>query len=135
RCDAATHARALARIRGWIAAGDCYQVNFTFPFGGELIGDPLALYARLRAAQPVAHGGLVMTPEARILSFSPELFVERRGRVLRARPMKGTAARSVDAAADAAAADALAASTKERAENVMIVDLIRNDLGRIARPG
>ncbi|MDX9706757.1 MAG: aminodeoxychorismate synthase component I [Azospira sp.] len=135
RCDAAAHARALARIRDWIAAGDCYQVNFTFPFEGRLIGDPLALYARLRAAQPVAHGGLVMTPEARILSFSPELFVERHGQTIRSQPMKGTAARSGDAAADAAAAATLAASAKERAENVMIVDLIRNDLGRIARPG
>ncbi|MBW7900641.1 MAG: aminodeoxychorismate synthase component I [Rhodocyclaceae bacterium] len=132
RLDAAAHAAAVARIRDYIAAGDCYQVNLTFPFAGTVVGDPLALYARLRAAQPVAHGGLVMTPAARILSFSPELFVERAGGTIRSRPMKGTAPRAAD---DAAAAAALAASAKDRAENVMIVDLIRNDLGRIARPG
>lgn len=133
--DAAAHARAVGRIRDYIAAGDCYQVNLTFPFAGTCLGDPLALYARLRAAQPVAHGGLLMTPEACLLSFSPELFVERTGGVIRSRPMKGTAARGADPAADAAARAALAASAKDRAENVMIVDLIRNDLGRVARPG
>lgn len=133
--DAAAHARAVARIRDYIAAGDCYQVNLTFPFSGHCLGDPLALYARLRQAQPVAHGGLVMTPEASILSFSPELFIERTAGQIRARPMKGTAARAGDAGADAEVRAALAASIKDRAENVMIVDLIRNDLGRVARPG
>ncbi|MBI2306002.1 MAG: aminodeoxychorismate synthase component I [Rhodocyclales bacterium] len=133
--DAAGHALAVARIHDYIAAGDCYQVNFTFPFAGTCVGDPLALYARLRAAQPVAHGGLVVTPEACILSLSPELFVERSGGILRSRPMKGTAPRGAGAQQDAAARAALAASAKDRAENVMIVDLIRNDLGRVARPG
>ncbi len=133
--DAASHAEALARIRDYIAAGDCYQVNFTFPFSGRCQGDALALYARLRMAQPVAHGGLVMTAETCLLSFSPELFVERTDGRLRARPMKGTAPRAADAADDAAIRAGLAASEKDRAENVMIVDLIRNDLGRIARPG
>lgn len=131
----AMHADAVARIRDYIADGDCYQVNFTFPFSGQCLGDPVALYARLRAAQPVAHGGLVMTPEACVLSLSPELFVERQGGVIRSRPMKGTAARSGQAGEDAAARAALAVSAKDRAENVMIVDLIRNDLGRIAEPG
>ncbi len=133
--DAAAHARAVGRIRDYIAAGDCYQVNLTFPFAGDCLGDPLALYARLRAAQPVAHGGLLMLPEVCLLSFSPELFVERSGGTIRSRPMKGTAARGASPAADAAARAALAASAKDRAENVMIVDLIRNDLGRLARPG
>ncbi|HEX5801821.1 MAG TPA: aminodeoxychorismate synthase component I [Azospira sp.] len=133
--DAAAYELAVARIRDYIAAGDCYQVNLTFPFAGRVVGDPFALYARLRAAQPVAHGGLVMTAEACILSFSPELFVERAGGIIRSRPMKGTAPRADDAAGDAAARVALAASAKDRAENVMIVDLIRNDLGRIARSG
>lgn len=129
------HREAVARIREYIAAGDCYQVNFTFPFTGQCLGDPLALYARLRQAQPVAHGGLIVTPEACILSLSPELFIERQDGVIRARPMKGTAARSAVAAEDVAAHRALSASVKDRAENVMIVDLIRNDLGRIATPG
>jgi len=133
--DATRHAAAVARIRDYIAAGDCYQVNLTFPFSGRCFGDPLALYARLRAAQPVAHGGLVVTPERCLLSLSPELFIERRDGVIRSRPMKGTAPRGVGDAADEAARSALAASAKDRAENVMIVDLIRNDLGRIARNG
>ena len=132
---ATDHADAVARIRHYIAAGDCYQVNFTFPFSGQCLGDPVALYARLRASQPVAHGGLVITPEACVLSLSPELFVERQGGIIRSRPMKGTAARGGHAGEDAAARAALALSVKDRAENVMIVDLIRNDLGRIAESG
>ena len=135
RLDEDTYSHAVKRIRDYIAAGDCYQVNFTFPLAGQLAGDVPALYARLRAAQPVAHGGLVVTPDGAILSLSPELFVERRGRQLRARPMKGTAPRHGEAVADAAARDGLSASAKDRAENVMIVDLLRNDLGRVAEAG
>ncbi len=135
QCDEASYARAVQRIRDYIAAGDCYQVNFTFPCDGRLAGDVPALYARLRAAQPVAHGGLVVTPGFSVMSLSPELFVERQGRLLRARPMKGTAPRHDDAAADAAAREALRRSAKDRAENVMIVDLLRNDLGRVADAG
>lgn len=133
--DAPGHAAAVRRIRDYIAAGDCYQVNFTFPFTGQCLGDPVALYARLRAVQPVAHGGLVVSDEGCILSLSPELFIERAAGVIRARPMKGTAARAPGGGDDAAARVALATSAKDRAENVMIVDLIRNDLGRIAHPG
>jgi para-aminobenzoate synthetase/4-amino-4-deoxychorismate lyase len=133
--DAVKHRDALIKIRSYIAAGDCYQVNFTFTFHGQCIGDPLALYARLRQAQPVANGGLIVTPQSCILSLSPELFVERHAGVLRARPMKGTAARSLVVEEDVAARAALSVSPKDRAENVMIVDLIRNDLGRLAVPG
>ncbi|MDQ5904280.1 MAG: para-aminobenzoate synthetase / 4-amino-4-deoxychorismate lyase [Pseudomonadota bacterium] len=133
--DEPGHAQAVARIRDYIAAGDCYQVNFTFPFSGTCLGDPIALYARLRAAQPVAHGGLVVFPEGCILSLSPELFIERENGLIRSRPMKGTASRSENAAADDRALAALQTSAKDRAENVMIVDLIRNDLGRVAQPG
>ncbi|MFA7293352.1 MAG: aminodeoxychorismate synthase component I [Rhodocyclaceae bacterium] len=135
RLDAAEHGKALSRIRDYIAAGDCYQINFTFPFSGQCVGDPIALYARLRQAQPVANGGFIGTPEACVLSLSPELFVERRAGVIRSRPMKGTAARSPLPEEDKAAREYLSASAKDRAENVMIVDLIRNDLGRIAEPG
>lgn len=133
--DAADHADAIARIRDYIAAGDCYQVNFTFPFSASCIGDPFALYLRLRSAQPVACGGFVQVDGEAILSLSPELFVERTGNDIVSRPMKGTAARHADPMADAAARAALQVSAKDRAENVMIVDLIRNDLGRIAWPG
>ncbi|WP_407280542.1 aminodeoxychorismate synthase component I [Aromatoleum evansii] len=120
--------RAVRHIRDYIAAGDCYQVNFTFALRGRLYGSPLALYRALRAAQPVRHGALICHADGAVLSRSPELFVERRGERLHCRPMKGTAARDSDPAA-------LASSEKNRAENIMIVDLIRNDLGRLAPSG
>lgn len=130
------HAAAVNRVREYIAAGDCYQVNFTFPFRGRCVGDPLALYRQLRRVQPVAHGAYIHSAEGAILCLSPELFIERDGHgVLKSRPMKGTAPRHEDAYADAASRNALASSEKDRAENIMIVDLIRNDMGRIADPG
>lgn len=133
--DEARHAHACQTILDYIRAGDCYQVNLTFPLHGESYGHPLALAARLREAQPVAHGVLIHDGEDWIISRSPELFLSRRGDTLHCRPMKGTAARSADPAADRAAAAGLQASEKDRAENLMIVDLIRNDLGRLAPAG
>ncbi len=118
----------VERIRAYIAAGDCYQVNFTFPLTGPAFGHPAALYQALRAAQPVRYGAFIAHAGGAILSRSPELFLERHGQTLASRPMKGTAPRDTDPAA-------LAASAKDRAENVMIVDLIRNDMGRLAPPG
>jgi para-aminobenzoate synthetase / 4-amino-4-deoxychorismate lyase len=126
--DATAYHSAVTRIRELIHAGDCYQVNFTFPLQGRLHGAPLALYEALRQAQPVRHGACIDDGRRRILSRSPELFVERQGKRLRCRPMKGTAPRD-------SAPQALASSEKNRAENVMIVDLIRNDLGRLTPPG
>jgi para-aminobenzoate synthetase/4-amino-4-deoxychorismate lyase len=133
--DAAHYAEAVAQIRQWIADGDCYQINFTFPLDFQVFGHPLALYAGLRERQPVRYGGYIATPEATLLSFSPELFFERRGDRVVTRPMKGTAPRGQSPAEDAAHCAALLASDKERAENVMIVDLLRSDLGRLAQPG
>ena len=133
--DAASHAAKVDQIRRWISEGDCYQVNLTFPVDFTAYGHPLALYARLRARQPVRYGAFVLTPEATILSFSPELFFERHGCRVVTRPMKGTAQRGATPEADARNRAALLASSKERAENVMIVDLLRNDLGRLAAPG
>jgi len=129
------YCRAVERIRDYITAGDCYQVNFTFPLHFQSYGHPQALYAALRRRQPTALGGLVLTPERRILSLSPELFVERRGEMLFTRPMKGTAPRGHNAVEDEARRAALAASEKDRAENLMIVDLLRNDLGQVAETG
>ncbi|NOV25261.1 aminodeoxychorismate synthase component I [Cupriavidus necator] len=128
---------AIARIHRWIEAGDTYQVNYTQRLRCDAFGDPVALYAALRAAQPVPYGVLARLPDsAMVLSLSPELFVRHDGQGhLLTRPMKGTAPRAGDTARDAQAAAALAADAKNRAENVMIVDLLRNDLGRIARPG
>lgn len=128
---------AISRIHRWIEAGHTYQVNFTQRLSFDAFGDPIAFYAGLRAAQPVPYGALIRLPDDTwALSLSPELFVRHDGRgQLVTRPMKGTAPRSGDAGRDAEAAAALAADPKNRAENVMIVDLLRNDVGRIARPG
>lgn len=133
--DAAGYEEAVERIRAYIAAGDCYQVNFTYGLTFRSYGDPLALYERLRCSQPVRHGGFIRLPGLTALSLSPELFLSRRAGHLAARPMKGTARRSPDPEEDAVHARELAACAKNRAENIMIVDLIRNDLGRLAIPG
>jgi para-aminobenzoate synthetase/4-amino-4-deoxychorismate lyase len=126
--------RAIAAVKAYIAAGDIYQANLTFRTRVPVCGDPLALYARLRSAA-AGWGGVVFTGDHWLLSASPELFYTRQGDRLTARPMKGTTARSTDPAEDAAAARRLTEDAKERAENLMIVDLLRNDFSRIAAPG
>ncbi|WP_295510060.1 aminodeoxychorismate synthase component I [Accumulibacter sp.] len=133
--DAARYAAQVRRIRRWISDGDCYQINLTFPLTFEVFGHPFALYARLRERQPVRYGGFLCTAVETLLSFSPELFFERLGERVLTRPMKGTAPRGRTPPEDQANRSALLASAKERAENVMIVDLLRNDLGRLAQPG
>ncbi len=128
--------RAMAAAHRYIEAGDCYQINLTFPMRAGFHGDPLAVYAALVARQLVGEGAFVDLGGPVVLSRSPELFfaVDRQRRI-RARPMKGTAPRRTDPSADAVAADALRNSAKDRAENLMIVDLLRNDISRICRPG
>ncbi|KHK54560.1 anthranilate synthase [Burkholderia sp. A9] len=127
---------AIAAVHDALRAGDSYQVNYTYRLNFDVFGTPLALYRRLRARQPVRYGALIALPGGEwVVSCSPELFVEKHGDVLRARPMKGTAPRSADPRDDAAAAAFLANDPKNRAENVMIVDLLRNDVSRIARTG
>jgi para-aminobenzoate synthetase/4-amino-4-deoxychorismate lyase len=134
--DEAAFTRAIGRIRDYIAAGDTYQVNYTYRLRFDAFGTPAALYARLRARQPVPYGALVGLPDGRaVLSLSPELFVRHDAGRLLARPMKGTAPASEDDEENAVRAQRLAADPKNRAENLMIVDLLRNDLGRIARTG
>jgi len=134
--DEASFTRAIERIRDYIAAGDTYQVNYTYRIRFDAFGDVAALYARLRARQPVPYGALIGLPDGRaVLSLSPELFVRHDAGRLLARPMKGTAPASGDEQLDAVRSTALAADPKNRAENLMIVDLLRNDLGRIARTG
>ena len=125
----------FARVQDYIRAGDAYQVNLTFPARFAFAGDPLALYARLRRSALSGHGGFVDDGERAILSFSPELFFRIADGRITARPMKGTAPRSADPAEDACFSSRLAENEKERAENLMIVDLIRNDLSRIAKTG
>ena len=129
------HAAAVAVVRDHIAAGETYQCNLTDRLRAEDVGDPEALYADLVLAQRGAANAYLDLGRHVIASASPELFFEWSGDLLRTRPMKGTAPRGSTAAADRAAAAALRASAKEQAENLMIVDLLRNDLGRVARPG
>ena len=119
----------VLRIQEWIRCGDIYQINHTYRIQGEIYGDPLALYARLRVRQPGRFGAFVQEGDTTILSQSPELFVERNGNCLRAMPMKGTANAQTESP------EQLASDPKNRAENIMIVDLLRNDLSRVALPG
>lgn len=134
--EEADYAAAIADIHARIRAGETYQVNHTRRLRGRGIGSPLALYRRLRAAQPVPFGALIALPQDDwVLSCSPELFVRHAAGRLSTRPMKGTAPRHDDPLADQASADWLARDVKNRAENLMIVDLLRNDLGRIAAVG
>ena len=111
-----------------IAAGDIYQANFTFPADVPVAGDPLAVYAGLRRRARAAYGAVLWTGEEWLLSLSPELFFTLEGDVLTARPMKGTAPPDADP-------ETLHGDPKQRAENLMIVDLLRNDLSRVAIPG
>ena len=126
---------ALLRVKALIAAGDIYQANLSFRAVVAIEGHPLALYARLREVSRAGWGGIVFDGANWLLSLSPELFFRSDGTHVEARPMKGTALRGRTPAEDDANAARLAADPKERAENLMIVDLLRNDLSRVARPG
>jgi len=127
---------SIEKIHDYIRAGDVYQVNYTYRMRFDAYGSPPALYLKLRARQPVPYGALIMLPDGEaILSFSPELFVRHRQGSITARPMKGTAPAGAIDTENAQRSDELAVDSKNRAENLMIVDLLRNDLGRIATVG
>ena len=136
--DAVAYGGRFAAVKEAIAAGDIYQANLSFRAGFAFVGDPRALYEQLRMASQAPYCAFLDYVDQRsgrarqIVSLSPELFFEIEGGVIRARPMKGTLKRGED---DGAQRAALAASAKDRAENLMIVDLIRNDLGRVAKIG
>ncbi|MEP7222857.1 MAG: aminodeoxychorismate synthase component I [Novosphingobium sp.] len=130
----AYRARFLA-LRQAIEAGDIYQANLTFPLTGSWQGDPLAIYAAIRPAAGAGYGALIHDGTHWLLSFSPELFFALKDQAATVRPMKGTRPRGGNADEDAALAADLAASAKDRAENLMIVDLMRNDLSRVSVPG
>ncbi|QLC26908.1 aminodeoxychorismate synthase component I [Parasphingopyxis algicola] len=127
--------KAFERAQRFIAAGDIYQTNLTFGCDVKLAGHPLAIYARLRSGSLAGYGGVVWTGSHWLLSLSPELFFSLADGQITARPMKGTAVRHDDPGTDAAARDTLQSDPKQRAENLMIVDLLRNDLSRVAAPG
>lgn len=135
--SAEEYAQAFKAVNGYICAGDFYQTNLTFPMRSEYQGTALGLYSALRRAQPVKHGALVHLGEGPVLvSRSPELFFRVSGDgVIETRPMKGTVPRGDNQAEDDELVAFLAADPKNRAENLMIVDLLRNDISRIAEIG
>lgn len=129
------YADSFARVAELISAGDIYQANLTFRAEVPTAGSPASVYALVRERAAAGYGALVATGEEWLLSFSPELFFALEGGTLTAKPMKGTAVRDMDPARDAANAAELRADPKQRAENLMIVDLMRNDLSRVSRAG
>ncbi|MEO0061782.1 MAG: hypothetical protein RLZZ08_342 [Pseudomonadota bacterium] len=126
---------AFDALQEAIRAGDIYQANLTMPLAGPARGDPLAIYAAMRPSSNAGYGGLIFDGSHWLLSFSPELFFSLKGSAARVKPMKGTRPRGRNEAEDAAFAAELASSVKDKAENLMIVDLMRNDLSRVAVAG
>ncbi len=142
RVPSSEHRRRIEVLRGWIGAGELYQANLAHAFVGRTRGHPLELFRLLRRASPAPHAGYLGWEGAlpggiggAIVSASPELLLEVEGERALTRPIKGTARRSPDPVQDARLARELLSSTKDGAELAMIVDLERNDLGRVARPG
>jgi para-aminobenzoate synthetase component 1 len=125
----------VARIKRYISDGDCYQVNYAQPFLADIAGDPAALYRDLRAATTAPFGAYLNLPFAQILCASPERFLKLEAGRVETQPIKGTRPRSADPSVDRRNARMLAGSGKDKAENLMIVDLLRNDLGKVCRIG
>jgi para-aminobenzoate synthetase component I len=133
--DEARYAEAFRRIQRYIHEGDCYQVNLAQRFCAQAEGDAWAAYRHLRRISPAPFAAYLNLPDAQILSASPERFLEVRARRVETKPIKGTRPRSADPVQDKAYAEELQASLKDRAENLMIVDLLRNDIGKNCIPG
>lgn len=130
------YGQAFRKVHDYISAGDIYQANLTFSLSSHTNGSPDALYSALQQRQPVPHGALVDFDDTVLLSRSPELFFSLTADgALQTRPMKGTAPRGATGAEDDALRDELQASVKNRAENLMIVDLLRNDMSRVSEIG
>lgn len=128
--DLPAYAAAFRRVLGYIQAGDCYQVNLAQRFCAQAEGDPWAAYLQLRRISPAPFSAYLNTPAAQVLSASPERFLRVQGRRVETKPIKGTRPRGSDPVQDQAYADELRSSPKDRAENLMIVDLLRNDIGK-----
>jgi para-aminobenzoate synthetase/4-amino-4-deoxychorismate lyase len=129
------HAAGIGTIRDYIAAGDTYQVNYTFRVSFAVQGEPLTYFLALRDSHPVPYSAYLNLGDTQVLSLSPELFLRRRGNTLESRPMKGTRQRGRTLEEDRAVTHELSTSLKDRAENLMIVDMVRNDLGRVSVTG
>lgn len=130
-----TYQESVERIRAAIGDGRLYQANFTFPLALDSGLEPWPLFAQLAIAHQASYAVFIEHENWAVMSASPELFLERKGTTWRSKPMKGTRSRGRFAAEDEALETELRESEKDRAENLMIVDMVRNDLGRIARPG
>jgi para-aminobenzoate synthetase component 1 len=129
------YARGFDRIKHYIREGDCYQVNFAQRFRASVRDDAWTLYQRMRRENPSPYGALLEYPFGQVLSSSPEQFLSLRNGTAQTRPIKGTRPRGESAEQDLALRAELLSSEKDRAENVMIVDLLRNDLGKVCEPG
>ncbi len=128
--NANLYANSLEKIQAYIRDGDCYQVNFAQRFSATYEGDPFAAYLALRKSLPSPFSGYLETEQGAVLSLSPERFIQVRQGTAQTQPIKGTLARGKDSASDARNAELLQSSAKDRAENLMIVDLLRNDLSK-----
>jgi para-aminobenzoate synthetase component 1 len=129
------YARAFARLKKYLRDGDCYQVNLAQRFSARAEGVAWDAYKYLRQLNPAPHSAFMLTPYGTVLSSSPERFLKVDGVRVETKPIKGTRPRSEDPARDTELAEELRASPKDRAENVMIVDLLRNDIGKVCRIG
>ena len=129
------YATGFEKIQHYLQEGDCYQVNFAQRFSVAVSGSPWSAYLKLRNSNPAPFAAYLNTPFGQLLSSSPERFLKLQGSQVETRPIKGTRPRSDDAALDQTMVEQLQNSPKDRAENLMIVDLLRNDLGKCCRPG
>ena len=131
----AEYGEKFARIQAYLAAGDCYQINLTQRFSAPYQGDEFQAYCLLAAANKAPFSAFIRLPDSALLSLSPERFLLLDGRHIETKPIKGTRPRHPDPATDRQVALELAQADKDRSENLMIVDLLRNDIGRVSRPG
>ncbi|WP_429065765.1 aminodeoxychorismate synthase component I [Aeromonas veronii] len=131
----AEYGEKFARIQEYLAAGDCYQINLTQRFSAPYQGDEWQAYCFLATANKAPFSAFIRLPDSALLSLSPERFLLLDGRHIETKPIKGTRPRHPDPATDRQVARELAQADKDRSENLMIVDLLRNDIGRVSRPG
>lgn len=132
---AQSHQQKIAAVHAYLHSGDCYQINLAQRFRAPYQGDEYQAYLALRAANQAPFSAFIRLPEGAVLSVSPERFLEVKDQLIETKPIKGTRPRFADRTADANSAALLQQSAKDRAENVMIVDLLRNDLGKVAAAG
>lgn len=131
----AEYGEKFARIQAYLAAGDCYQINLTQRFSAPYQGDEWQAYCLLATANKAPFSAFIRLPDSALLSLSPERFLLLDGRHIETKPIKGTRPRHPDPATDRQVARELAQADKDKSENLMIVDLLRNDIGRVSRPG